>query len=150
MIFACLRAGYGLALLTAPHALLRFATGRPATERRRAVVRVLGVRELTQAVVTALRPDAACLVVSAEVDLAHCVSMFGWAVIGNSRRLAVVSAALAGSLAAVGVAKARRTTVAPDPASAGRLADLIRLRNQVAAAVAARTLPPTVRGRLCD
>jgi hypothetical protein len=146
MIVAGLRAGYGLALLTAANPLLRLVTGRPATPQRRAVMRVLAMRELTQALVTAPRPNAACLILSAEVDLIHSFSMLGWAVIGNSRRLALTSGTAAACFAAGGVVNARRVSVGkrPEP-TGGRLANLVEIRNRVAAFIAAYTLPRAAR-----
>jgi hypothetical protein len=109
-------------------------------------MRVLAARELTQAALMAWQPDAACLVVSAEVDVVHSVSMLGWAAIGNSRRLALKSAAVAACFAAGGVAGARRLPATKDPIPAGGpLAKFIELRNLVATSVAAYTVPGVAR-----
>lgn len=145
-MIAWLRVAYGLALLFNPDRLLKFVTGRPATSGRRAVIRVLALRELTQALVMAPQPEPAGLLLSAEVDLIHSASMLGWAAIGNSRRLAITSGAAAACFAAGGVARARRPSVAKHliPADS-RLAKFIELRNLVATSVAAYTVPRVVR-----
>lgn len=145
-MIARVRAGYGVALLVAPDPLLRLVTGRRPTTERRAVIRVLAARELTQALLMASQPDPACVLLSTEVDLVHSVSMLGWAAFGNSRRLALTSGAVAACFAAGGVARARRPLVAKHPIPAGgQLAKLIELRNLVAKSVAAYTVPRVAR-----
>jgi hypothetical protein len=100
---------YGTLLLAVPAPALRLASGRPASRRLLAVAHVLGARQLMQAAVTAVEPDAACLAVGAEIDLAHAISMLVWgALAGRSRRIALVDATLAGLFAVAGADGARR------------------------------------------
>jgi hypothetical protein len=91
-----LRGAYGLALCAAPGTLIRLAGGPPATPRDRAVARVLGVRQLAQAVVSAaaLSPGGApggravVLTLGAEVDALHAASMLALALADPPRRRA--------------------------------------------------------------
>jgi hypothetical protein len=142
------RAAYGIMLLVVPGLLLRLASGVPATPRGRAVARILAVRQLTQAALTAVQPDAACLAVGAQTDVAHGVSMLAWAALNRpSRRVALLNASVAALFAAGGVAAARRA--APTPVRAGdRLAKLVDRRDRAAASLARRTLPRMVRAGL--
>jgi hypothetical protein len=74
--FPAVRACYGGVLLLAPGPVIRLGTGRPASARARHVARILGVRHLAQAALTAgAPPGAARLGVGAGVDLAHAASM---------------------------------------------------------------------------
>jgi hypothetical protein len=138
------RAGYGLLLLAVPGPLLRLASGRSPSTRLQAVARILGARQLIQAAVIAVGPDAACLAVSAEADLVHVASMLAWSAFRSpSRRLALLSGAVAGLFAAADIAGVRRAQALPfmrvqagDP-----LAKLVRIRDRAAASVARRTLP---------
>lgn len=69
------RAGYGAVLVFAPGAVIGLYTGRQASPGARAVARVLGLRHLAQAAVTASTPTPAVLAIGAGVDLAHAASM---------------------------------------------------------------------------
>lgn len=74
-------------------------------------VRILGARQLIQGIVVAVRPSRGIVVTGATVDLAHAASMIVIASLRrDDRRAALLSAALAGAFAAVGVAVARRGT----------------------------------------
>jgi hypothetical protein len=91
-----LRGAYGLALCAAPGAVLGLAGGPPAGRRGRIVARVLGVRQLAQAVVseaalapcTGVESRTALLVLGAAVDALHAASMLGLAVFDAPRRRA--------------------------------------------------------------
>ena len=148
---ALVRMAFGIALLAAPDPILRLASQKPATARVRVAARILGARELIQAVVTGVQPDAACLAVGAETDLVHAATMLALATVDSrTRRVALSSAMTAGMFAAVGAAHARRAPHT-SPALAGndpRLADLVALRHQAAASVARHTLPGAVRTAL--
>jgi hypothetical protein len=147
---ALARVVYGLLLVAVPNPLLHMASGQRPTTRERALTRVLGARLLAQAAVTDVRPDAASVALGAEIDLVHAASMLVWAVVDRqSRRLTLMSAALAGLFAAAGGAQARRTPAVAPPSETGQLLNiLIRLRHQVAVAVARYTLPRAVRADL--
>jgi hypothetical protein len=93
---AVLRGAYGVALCAAPGAVLGLAGGPPASRRARTVARVLGVRQLLQAVAAeaALAPGTGSedrvmlLAVGALVDTLHAASMLGLAVLDPPRRRA--------------------------------------------------------------
>lgn len=145
------RTVYGLVLLAVPNPVLRLITGQAASTRERAVTRILGARQLAQAAVTDVRPDAVSLALGAEVDFVHAVTMLAWAALDRrARRLTLVSAAIAGLFAVAGAAEARRApAVTPAPARAGdSLAALVRLRHRAAVAVAPYALPDGVRAAL--
>lgn len=77
--------------------------------RARQVVRVLGVRDMLQAAVTASKPSRAVLVSGAAVDGLHALSMVGLGLVDRRRRRAAgVSAAVAGLLAVAQVASVPR------------------------------------------
>lgn len=147
---ALARTVYGLLLLVAPNPLLHRVSGDRAGKRDRTLTRVLGARLLTQAVVTDVRPDAVSVALGAEVDLVHAISMIVWSVVDrSSRRLTLISAAIAGLFAAAGTAQARRTPAVAPPSETGQLLNtLVRFRHQAAAAVSQYTLPRAVRDGL--
>jgi hypothetical protein len=139
---------YGLVLFAVPNPLLRLVSGQAATARERALTRVLGARLLVQAAVTDIRPDAVSVALGAETDFIHAASMLAWAVVDRgSRRLTLLSAAVAALFAVAGAAQARRTPARARAAAAtgDPLDALVRLRHQAAVAVARHTLPGGVR-----
>lgn len=139
---------YGAVLLAVPSPVLRLVTGQAATVRERAVTRILGARLLTQAAVTDVRPDAVSLAVGAEVDLVHTVSMLCWAALDRrSRRLTLLSAAIAASFAVAGAADVRRADPKPSQTD-DALGALARLRHEIAASVTRHTLPGAARAAL--
>ena len=90
------RAAYGVALLAAPGGALRLCGVRRASAAGRAVVRLLGARELIQALL--LHPGSRAGVA---IDTAHGLSMLGLAAVDRDvRRPAMVSAAAAAALIA--------------------------------------------------
>ena len=119
------RAGYGLALVCAPQALIRLTgdpvTGQPAgaaqprpSRRACGVARVLGVRHLVQAGTTAmaLRAEPGSPVplgLGAAVDVLHASSMVGLALVDRgARRVALADTGVELALAAAGVLTATR------------------------------------------
>jgi hypothetical protein len=119
------RAGYGVALVCAPQALIKLTgdpvTGQPAgaaqpqpSRRAGAVARVLGVRHLVQAglTVVALRAEPGSpvpLALGAGVDVLHASSMVGLALVDRgARRLALADTGVELTLAAAGVLTATR------------------------------------------
>ncbi|OBK32305.1 hypothetical protein A5658_16485 [Mycobacterium sp. 1245111.1] len=147
---ALARTVYGLLLLVAPNSLLHRVSGDRASKRERRLTRVLGARLLTQAAVTDIRPDAVSVALGAEVDLVHAISMIVWSVVDrSSRRLTLISAALAGLFAAAGTAQARRTPAVASPSESSQLLNLlVRFRHQAAVAVSQYTLPRALRDGL--
>jgi hypothetical protein len=119
------RAGYGVALLCAPRALIKLTgdpvTGQPAgaaqprpSGRACGVARVLGVRHLVQAGTTAmaLRAEPGSPVplgLGAAVDVLHASSMVGLALVDRgARRVALADTGVELALAAAGVVTATR------------------------------------------
>jgi hypothetical protein len=119
-VLALARAGYGVALVCAPQVLIKLTgdpvTGQPAgasrarpSRRACAVARVLGVRHLVQAGLTAatLRAEPGSPVplgLGAGVDVLHASTMVGLALVDRgARRVALADAGLELALAAAGV-----------------------------------------------
>ncbi|HEY1840278.1 MAG TPA: hypothetical protein VGG53_08655 [Mycobacterium sp.] len=130
---ALARVVYGLALIAVPNPLLRMVSGQRPTVRERALTRILGARLLAQAAVTDVRPDAVSVALGAGTDFVHAATMLVWAVVDRrSRRLTLMSAAIAGLFTAAGVAQARRTPAVASASETGRLLNaLVRLRHQL-------------------
>jgi hypothetical protein len=107
-ILQAARAGYGAALLLVPGPVIRLSTGRPAGHRTQNVARVLGVRHLIQAAVTAgAGPSAELLGLGAAVDITHAASMAGLALADRSvRRVTLTDALIETAFAAVGLSSA--------------------------------------------
>jgi hypothetical protein len=122
------RAGYGVALLCAPQALIKLTgdpvTGQPAgasrarpSRRACGVARVLGVRHLVQAGLTAaaLRAEPGSPVplgLGAGVDVLHASTMVGLALVDRgARRVALADTGIELTLAAAGALTATRDQV---------------------------------------
>jgi len=95
------RAAYGTALLCAPGPLIGVCTGQAPSPRARRVARVLGLRHLAQAAVTAWAPGPEVADVGAVIDLLHAASMFALAAADQSLRRAELTDALAATALAV-------------------------------------------------
>jgi hypothetical protein len=95
------RAGYGVALLCAPGPMIGVVTGQPPSRRARQVARVLGVRHLAQAAITALNPGPEVVALGVVVDLLHAASMFAFAAVVPDLRRAELADALAATALAV-------------------------------------------------
>lgn len=107
-VFATASAATGLALLLRAERIAA-AAGRRAGRPDPRIVRVLGARQVAQAVLTLVRPTSAVLALGAAVDASHAASMVALA--GASprfRRPALASATVAGVAVGVGAALARR------------------------------------------
>ena len=139
--FATLRIGYATLLLAAPGPVIRGCTGHQPDPVTRTVARLLGARHLIQGVLTAGAPSAVVLAVGVEVDLAHAASMLGLAMLDPRRRRAGLrDAAVAATLAAMGVLLAGRTPARnPNGRDLGTRLDI--LRHNLATRIAQRTLP---------
>lgn len=147
--FPVLRAGYGVLLLSAPGAMARSYAGHRADQRMLVVTRVLGVRHLTQAVLTVGTPGPLVLALGVEADLAHAASMLGLAAADWSRRrAALIDAAGAGCFALAGAVIAHRTPPAPIPLHArgdNTPARLAAWRELLATRLARWVLPRSLR-----
>ena len=95
------RAGYGAALLCAPGPMIGVVTGQPPSRRARRVARVLGVRHLAQAAITAVNPGPEVVALGVIVDLLHAASMFAFAAVVPDLRQAELADALAATTLAV-------------------------------------------------
>ena len=104
-----LHAAWGGILVCVPARLIRLAGEVPSPSSRR-VLRLLGVRHLGQAAVTAARPGPAALRAGGVVDILHAASCAGLALAdARWRRAAVLGCSGATALAAAGFAAARWT-----------------------------------------
>jgi hypothetical protein len=119
-VITLVRAGYGVALLVAPQVLIKLTgdlgTGQPAGASRArpgrracGVARVLGVRHLVQAGLTAValraeEPDSSLpLGLGAVVDVLHATTMVGLAAVDQgARRVALADTGVELALAAAG------------------------------------------------
>jgi short-subunit dehydrogenase len=106
---AVARAGWASVLLLAPERVLRIG-GRPSPPAAAvAVARVLGARQLAQAVAVAARPSGPVAGAGAVVDAIHAGTDVGLAATSARwRRIALIDATVAAALAAAGWRTARR------------------------------------------
>jgi hypothetical protein len=81
--------------------MLRACTGQPPSLRARRVARVLGLRHLAQAAVTAWAPGREVIAVGAAIDLCHAVSMLAFAAASTPLRRAELADGLAATTLAV-------------------------------------------------
>jgi hypothetical protein len=95
------RAGYGAALLCAPGPVIRACTGQVPSPRARRVARVLGIRHLAQAAITAWAPGPGLVAAGAAIDVCHAASMLALAAANRPLRRAGLADALAAATLAV-------------------------------------------------
>jgi hypothetical protein len=112
------RAGYCAALLCAPGPMIGVVTGRPPSRRARRVARILGVRHLIQAGITAVNPGPEVVALGVIVDLLHATSMFAFAAAVPDLRDAELADALAAT--ALAVAQPSLSSVGRPKALGGR------------------------------
>jgi hypothetical protein len=90
------RAAWGAGCLAAPAAVGRGLGLAPGDRRARLLLRVLGARDLGQAVLAATAPPPVLLRLGAGVDALHAASMYALAAVSRDyRRPALTSAAIA-------------------------------------------------------
>jgi hypothetical protein len=98
----------GATELVATDRVARWIGAEPADHRVRWIIRLLGARHVTQAVLTTLGRSRTGHGIGAAVDVLHGLSMVGLACVApRLRRPALTSAALSGALAAVEAVHAR-------------------------------------------
>lgn len=117
------RVGLAVAHLFFPGLMPHWLVSRPIDRRARTIIRLLGFRQLSQALLTGARPTAAVLLLGAEVDIAHAASMTGLALCSRRWcRAALVNAVIAAAFAFLEVIAARTDSqpVAPIGWSATR------------------------------
>ena len=102
------RAGYGTMLLLAPRPAIRLVTGRVPSHGTCRVARVLGIRHLIQAALTAAAPRPEVFAIGGRVDAVHTASMLLAAVRPAGRRVALADALVEAALTAGTRRQARR------------------------------------------
>jgi hypothetical protein len=96
-------------LLVSTGPLLQSLAGRPIGQGVISAARVLGIRQLVRALLTARRPTRRILEVGAAVDALHAGTMVAGAAANvGPRRLTMASAATAGAFTAAALAQSRR------------------------------------------
>jgi len=110
-----IRGGYGALQLALPGLVADRLLAHRFDPRGRRVARVLGARQLVQALGFG-RPSYPVLAVGVEVDLLHAASMLGLGLVDRRRRrVALADAVIAGSFALAGIAAARGGRRVPLP-----------------------------------
>ena len=136
------RGGYGALQLAAPALVSKHVLSRPLDPPARAVARVLGARQLGQALASGDSPSYPVLALGVEVDLLHAGSMI---VLGltdrRRRRTAFLDALIAASFALAGALAARTSTTDQPPPPASTLPTLITLRESCADRLAGALVP---------
>jgi hypothetical protein len=127
------RAGLGMAQLLFPGLAARLVAKQHLDRRSRVAVRVLGARQLTQALATGAQPTVAVLALGAGVDSAHALSMLALGLFDRrGRRAALIDTLIGAGFAVAGAAAARAdgrpAAQANPPARRNRGADRLPLR----------------------
>lgn len=106
---AMIRLAYGVTLLAAPGALIKFTCAHPADPRARLVARVLGVRHCAQAALVGSTRAPIAHEIATGVDVLHALSMAGLAGFDSKyRRAEIIDGCVASSFASAQVAVLRR------------------------------------------
>jgi hypothetical protein len=119
-----IRGGYGALQLTNPTVVSGRLLRRGLDVRGQGVTRVLGARQLAQALVSGPAPSYPVLAVGVEVDLLHAASMLALALAGRRRRAAFTDALIAGAFALAGTIAAREAAHDPPPQPGQAVQDL--------------------------
>lgn len=120
-----LRAGWGAALLAAPRTVLTAIRGVHIDRPAIVVTRILGARQLVQAVSSGVRPSPEILAAGVWVDAVHALTAFGLALADRRRaRIGVADGLVAALWAGLGLHNLH-TGQTPPPAHA-------HLRDQLA------------------
>ena len=97
------RAAYGAALICSPGTLIQLCTHARPGRQACAVGRVLGARQLAQALISGATPTRRLIAAGVTVDLAHSASMLALAAKDGELRPALLAeSAIAGAFAAAG------------------------------------------------
>ncbi len=115
--FATLRALLGAFELASPRPAARLVGAPTVSGSAPAVIRVLGARQVGQALVTLLRPTPTLLIAGAAVDGIHAASMLALGARRPWRRAALVEAAFGACLAGGGAWGAWLATHRPRPST---------------------------------
>jgi len=104
-----IRAAWGAALLIAPDAALCRASRQLDPRAPRALVRVLGARQVIQSAIAARRPTRRVLLAGVAVDTAHLATMLALAALRpDLRQPALISSTTATIFIILGVQQAHR------------------------------------------
>ena len=109
------RGGYGALQLSSPTVVSGRLLRRRLDGRGQGVARVLGARQLAQALASGPLPSYPVLAVGVEVDLLHAASMLALALAGRRQRPALTDALIAGAFALAGALAAREAAHEPPP-----------------------------------
>lgn len=124
-VLELVRGGYGALQLAAPGLVAAQLLGSRPDAPARAVGRVLGARQLTQALASGASPSYPVLALGVEVDLLHAGSMVALGIVDRRRRrLALLDALIASSFAVAGALAARTSSTDREPAPVGALDSL--------------------------
>lgn len=135
-----LRAAWGTLQVLAPGLIAARFAGRPPDRRERRVIRVLGVRQLVQAVGSGRAPTYPMLALGVEIDCLHGASMVGLGLVDRARRrLALVDAVVASTFALSGLVAARASL--RSRRSSGRPTGIAGLRDRGADRLARHLVP---------
>ena len=138
-LLGAVRGVYGALQLAAPALVSDRLLGRPLDTRERVIARILGARQLAQAMASGRQPGYPVLALGVEVDLLHAVSMLGLGAADRSRRrTAFTDTLIAASFAAAGTLAARTASAERPPAPGGMLG---RLRQSWADRLAGTLVP---------
>lgn len=115
------RAGVGVVDLVFPNTVVRWLGGGQPSDQGRRVIRVLGARQIAQALLSGRTSTEAALLLGAAVDVAHAATMILMGAFERRYRLAALcDAVIAISFAAAGVAAAARGAVS-EPTGTSRM-----------------------------
>ncbi|KDE98132.1 hypothetical protein Y900_004025 [Mycolicibacterium aromaticivorans JS19b1 = JCM 16368] len=92
------RAGWGLALLVAPRAVMETVHRIEVDTKSVVVARILGARHLTQALLSGWRPSPEVLAMGVWVDAVHAMTAVGLAAVDRSRARAGLTDAAAATV----------------------------------------------------
>ena len=106
---AVTRGGYGVLQLASPTMVSGCLAHTRLDARGQAVARVLGARQLAQALASGPVPSYPLLAVGVEIDLLHAASMLALALDSRRRRPALTDALIAAGFALAGAHAARQT-----------------------------------------
>jgi hypothetical protein len=116
------RAAWGTALTVAPQHMLRRTGGDPSDPTAVLVMRTLGARQATQAVLSGLSPTSSVLALGVWVDTAHALSAVGFAAMRRRyARPALTDALVAAAWAAAGLRDLRAGNRGEDDGLRSRL-----------------------------
>ena len=110
-----IRGSYGALQLTSPALVSGRLLRARLDGRGQGMARVLGARQLAQALASGPVPGYPVLAVGVEVDLLHAASMLALALDGRRRRAAFTDALIAGAFALAGALAAREAAHEPPP-----------------------------------